>query len=184
MIDSETRLVTLLNQLREDDGCDQDTIQYLTEYWENVKNTVEALKAVVSKFQTNVLNRLKRNYISDSSTGDTHLEVCSSFTEDVSSHMTDLESTLSNTHILLKSFHSGIHQDLFDKSRFTDLLVVTCDLKAFPLLRLVADVVLKVTRMCDVAHLWLVRDEQFMHEIQSFIRQARQRTKQREEDLK
>ncbi|XP_076468208.1 uncharacterized protein LOC143299017 isoform X2 [Babylonia areolata] len=183
VIDSETRLVSLLNRLREDDACPADTVQYLTEYWENVKDTVESLKAVLSKFQTNVLNRLKRNYISDSS-GDTPLAVCSSFTADISSHMTDLESRLSNTRILLKSFHSGVHQNLFDKTPLADLLVVSCDLKAFPLLRLVADVAGKVCGMCHVAHLWLVRDEQFMLEIHSFIREARQRARRREEDLR
>ncbi|XP_070196974.1 uncharacterized protein MCAP_0864-like [Littorina saxatilis] len=182
VIDSETRLVSLLNQLRETEDCDQDTIQYLTEYWENVKNTAESLKAVVSKFQTNVLNRLKKNYTSHS-TGDTHLEMCSEYMEDISGHMTEMERVLTNTQIVLKSFHSGLYQNLFDTSRFVDFLVVSCDLKAFPLLRLVADVALKVTKMCDIAHLWLARDQQFMQEINLFIREARHRTKKREADL-
>ncbi|KAL8612527.1 hypothetical protein ACOMHN_053592 [Nucella lapillus] len=183
VIDSETHLVSLLNKIREDEDFDQETVRYLTEYWDNIKDTVDGLKAVVAKFETQVLNRLKRNYIGDSS-GDSALEVCSSFTADVSTHMTDLERTLANTHILLKSFHSGLHQNLFDKSSFADLLVVSCDLKAFPLLRLVADVAGKVGVLCEVAAQWLVRDEQFMQEIQSVIREARHRTKMRAEDLK
>lgn len=184
VIDSETRLVSLLNQLRENDEFDPETTKYLTEYWENIKTTMESLKAVVSKFQTNVLNRLNKNYIFQDLLGDTQLEVFSSYTDDISSFMTETESNLSNTLILIKSFHSGIHQELFDTSRFVDLILVSCDLKAFPLLRLVADVVLKVTRMCDVAQLWLVRDEHFMQEINTSIREARHRARRREEDLK
>nr|KAG5690782.1 hypothetical protein BaRGS_015309 [Batillaria attramentaria] len=183
VIDSETRLVSLLNQIRETDDCDPECVAYLTEYWENVKSTVESLKAVVSKFQTTVLNRLKLNYISYNTT-DTHLEVCVEYTEDISNHMTDMERLLSNAQILLKSFHSGIHQDLYDSSRFVDLILVSCDLKAFPILRLVADVCLKVTCMCEIAHEWLARDERFMTEIHDYIREARHAARKREEDLR
>ena len=184
VIDSEVRLVSLLNQLRENSEFDPETINFLTQYWENIKSTMESLKAVVSKFQMNVLNRLKKNYISHDLLGDTRLDVFSSYTEDISSYLTETEDVLSNTQILIRSFHSGIHQELFDTSRFVDVILVTCDLKAFPVLRLVADVVLKVTRMCDVAHLWLARDEHFMQEINTSIREARHRTWKRQEDLK
>lgn len=202
VVDSETRLVSLLNKLRElenggdfDDGLGEgggggrgreenvETTQFLTELWSDLKLAAERLQSVVNKFQASVLNRLKKNYITDSF-GDMQIDVCAGYTDDVALYMTQVERMLSNTHILLKSFHGGIHQDLLDKSKFCDVVSVTCDVKAFPILRVVDDVANKVFEMCQLARCWLARDEKFMLEIHGFIRAARHRTKQREEDLR
>lgn len=194
VIDSETRLVSLLNQLRElgsgedgeEDGnndVDHECVAFLTEFWGKLKSAFESLRAVVTKFQANVLNRLKLNYISYNDT-DIHLDVCIQYTGDISEYMKQIEQILTNAQILLKSFDSGVHQDLFQKTPFAELILLSCDLKAFPLLRFVGDVCYKVDCMCDLAYQWLKRDEQFMHEIHDFIRQTRTMTRKREEDLR
>lgn len=183
VIDGETRLVSLLNQVREFETFDPECVTYLTKYWENVKSTVETLRTVVSKFQETVLNRLKQNYISYNN-AEIRVDVCVQYTEDITGYISDMERILTNTQILLKSFNSGIHQDLYDKSRFAEMLIVSCDLKAFPLLRFVADVCGKLDVLCDVALTWLTRDERFMYDVHEFIRQTRSMTRRREEDLR
>ena len=83
----------------------------------------------------------------------------------------------------MKSYGSGLHQNLLDDSDFSHRLMLLCDLKAFPVLGFVHDVCAKILRMCETARGWLARDEQFMHEINAFIRETGIAARRREQRL-
>lgn len=183
IIDSETCLVGLINKLREAMEYDKGEITVLTEFWDNLRNTVDGFRALVDKFQNNVLNRLNQSCISYSS-DDINLEVSNRYTLDISEYITEMERELTNTRLLLKSLDSGLHQDLFTDSEFSEKLLVSCDLKAFPVLRLVPDLANKFVILCDISRKWLNRDEEYMYEVNDYIRKTRTITKKRSEDLK
>lgn len=183
IIDSETCLVGLINRLREAMEYDKGEITVLTEFWDNLRSTVDGFRALVDKFQNNVLNRLNKSCISYSS-DDINLEVSNRYTLDISEYITEMERELTNTRLLLKSLDSGLHQDLFTDSEFSEKLLVSCDLKAFPVLRLVPDLAHKIGTLVDISRKWLNRDEDYMYEVNNYIRKTRSITKKREEDLK
>lgn len=183
VIDSEIQVVALINQLRDVLDYDKGEIQFISEFWENIKNTMESLRILVDKFKSSVVDRLRGNCISYSN-ADIHLEVAARYTEEITTYLTELERTTNDTQLLMKSFASGIHQDLFSHTRFTEGILVQCDLKAFPILRLFPDLTEKVESMCALAHKWLDRDEKYMFEVHDFIRETRSMAKKRVEDLK
>lgn len=183
IIDSETCLVGLINKLREAMDFDKGEITSLTEFWDNLKNTVDGFRALVEKFQNNVINRLNKSCISYGS-DDINLEVSNRYTIDISGYVTELERELTNLRLLLKSLDSGLHQDLFTESEFSEKLLVSCDLKAFPILRLIPDLGTKLSNLCDISKKWLNRDEEYMYEVNDYIRKTRSIAKKRVEDLK
>lgn len=183
VIDSEMQLVSLINQLREVCEVDQGEIAFISEFWDNLKNTMESLTILLSKFKTNVVDRLRDNCLSYNNT-DIHLEVSSRYTEEISQYLTEIERTISDTQMLMKSFANSVHQDLFSHTKFTEGILVACDLKAFPILRLFPDLTEKIESMCATALVWLDRDERYMYEINDYIRETRSMAKKRVEDLK
>ncbi|OWF54491.1 hypothetical protein KP79_PYT12505 [Mizuhopecten yessoensis] len=183
VIDSEMKVVGVINKLREVADVDQGEIAFITQFWENVKQTVEGLRMIVEKFQTNVLQRLNQSCTSYNN-ADINLEVSDRYMEEIISYIAGLEREITNIRLLLKSFDSGIHQDLYTDSKFSDKLMVSCDLKAFPILRLVPDLTAKVERLCDISRKWLDRDQQYMDEVNNYIKKTRNMTKRREEVLK
>lgn len=183
VLDSEMGIVSLLNELRDKMEMDKGEIAFISEFWENLKSTMESLSILVNKFRTSVVERLRGNCISYNNT-DIHLDVSARYTEEVTQYLTDLERTLNDTQILIKSYPNGIHQDLYTHTKFTEGILVACDLKAFPILRLFPDLTEKVESMCDIAFMWLDRDERYMFEINDYIRETRTMAKRRVEDLK
>lgn len=184
VIDSEMRIVTLLNHLREAAEFDKGEIAFITGFWENIKHTVESFHSLVDKFQTNVLNRLNQNCTSYNN-ADISLEVSNRYTEEISGYIAELERELTNMRLLMKTYDSGIHQDLFSQnSKFAEKVLVSCDLKAFPILRLAPDLAEKMENVCAIARKWLDRDEQYMYEVNNYIKETRNIAKKREEDLK
>ncbi|XP_053398697.1 golgin subfamily B member 1-like isoform X2 [Mercenaria mercenaria] len=183
VVDSEMELVSLLNQLRDKMEIDKGEIAFLSEFWENLKSTMESVKVLVNKFKTSVVDRLRGNCISYNN-GDIHLDVSARYTEEVKNYLNELEQQLDNTLKLIQSFANGIHQDLFSHTKFTEGILVACDLKAFPILRLFPDLTEKVESMCSTAFVWLDRDERYMYEIKDYIRETRTMAKKRVEDLK
>lgn len=183
VIDSEMKVVEIINKLREVAEVDKGEITFITKFWENVKQTVDELRMIVEKFQTDVIQRLNQSCTSYSN-ADINLEVSDRYMEEISTYIAGLERELTNMRILLKSFDSGIHQDLYTDSTFSDKLMVSCDLKAFPILRLVPDLTAKVEKLCDISRKWLDSDEQYMHEVNNYIKKTRNMTKRREEVLK
>jgi len=183
VIDGEMRIVEMVNRLRKSAEVDKGEIAFISQFWENIRQAVEETKIVVEKFQTNVLDRLNENCTSYND-ADINLEVSNRYTEEISTYLASLERELTNMRLLIKSYESGIHQDLFTPSDFTEKLVVSCDLKAFPILRLIPDLTEKIESVCALSRKWLERDEQYMYEVNNYIKETRNRTKQREADLK
>lgn len=183
VVDSEIQLVALINQMREALEYDKGEIQFVSEFWENIKNTMESLRILVNKFKSSVMDRLRGNCISYSN-ADIHLEVAARYTEEITAYLAELERTTNDTQILMKSFANGIHQDLFKHTKFTEGILVQCDLKAFPVLRLFPDLTEKIESMCALAHKWLDRDERYMYEVHDYIRETRSMAKKRVDDLR
>lgn len=183
VVDSEVQIVALLNQMREALEYDKGEIQFISEFWENIKNTMESLRILVNKFKSSVMERLRGNCISYSN-ADIHLEVAARYTEEITAYLTELERTTNDTQLLMKSFANGIHQDLFRHTKFTEGILVQCDLKAFPILRLFPDLTEKIESMCALAYKWLDRDEKYMFEVHDFIRETRSMAKKRVDDLR
>lgn len=184
VLDSEMEIVSILNELREKMEMDKGEIAFISEFWENLKSTMESLSILVTKFRTSVVERLRGNCISYYNNTEIHLDVSARYTEEVAQYLTDLERTLNDTQILIKSYPNGIHQDLYSHTKFTEGILVACDLKAFPILRLFPDITEKVETMCATAFMWLDRDERYMYEINDYIRETRTMAKRRVEDLK
>ena len=184
VVDSETKIVELLNKLRQSADVDGGEISFISNFWENIKDTVEGMRTVVGKFQTNVLDRLNQNCTSYNNDADINLEVSNRYMEEISTYVAELERELTNTRLLLKSFSSGICQDLYTNSSFSEKLIVSCDLKAFPILRLIPDLTAKFERLCTISRNWLDRDEQYMYEVNNYIKETRSVAKRREEHLK
>lgn len=183
VIDSEMEFVSLLNVLRDKLEVDKGEIAFLSEFWENMTTTMESMKVLVSKFKTDVVDRLRGNCISYNN-ADIHLDVSARYTEDVSNYLAEIERLFEDILNLIKSFPNGIHQHLFSHTKFTEGILVACDLKAFPLLRLFPDITEKVESMFATAFVWLDRDERYMYEIKDYIRETRSMAKKRVEDLK
>ncbi|RUS78593.1 hypothetical protein EGW08_013661 [Elysia chlorotica] len=182
VVDSDTRLVRLLNELRAGKNASKENVEALTTFWQELKSAVESLQALLEKFNQTVLQRLSNNYIS-SHNADLKVPVCQQYALDIEGFLKDLDSQLGEANLLLKSFGNGLHQDLMQRSDFSERLMVACDVKAFPILGFVYAVCGKVLGICETARLWLARDEQFMHEIDTFIRETRPVARRREQVL-
>ncbi|CAL1528289.1 unnamed protein product [Lymnaea stagnalis] len=182
VVDSDSRLVRLLNELRADKTPDMTLVDALTKFWNELKSTAASLQALLDKFNHTVHQRLSHNYISSNS-ADLLVPVCQQYALDIEGFLKDLDTQTNNANLVLKSYGSRLHQDLMDSTPFSERLVLTCDAKAFPILGFVHDLCGKITRMCDTARQWLSRDEQFMHEVNAFIRETRSVARKREQIL-
>ena len=182
VIDSEKHFVVLLNNIRQI-NCDLTITDKLSEYWNNLKSAVTKLTKLVENLEQNVLKRLKDNYLTTISYNKP-LKMYSLYMEDITGYMIEVDTLLLNTSILLRSFYSGLHKDLFQPDWETDSMLATCDVKAFPILCLVRDVSLKIRCICHLGHVWLNRDLTFMHEVQCFIRNVRRNSKNCDEKIK
>ncbi|XP_052791945.1 uncharacterized protein LOC128226094 isoform X2 [Mya arenaria] len=184
VLDSELEIVTLLNTLREKCEVDKGEIGFISEFWENIKATMESMTILLNKFKTSVVERLRGNCISYYNNTEIHLDVSARYTEEITKYLTDLERTLNDTQILIKSYSSGVHQDMFSHTKFTEGILVSCDLKAFPILRLFPDLTEKIESMLSIALMWLDRDEKYMYEINDYIRETRSMAKKRVDEMK
>lgn len=134
------------------------------------------------KFNNTVLQRLSNNYMSRNS-ADLQVPICQQYALDIEDFIRDLDLQLSNIKILLSSLGNGIHHDLMKQSEFSDKLMVVCDLKAFPILAFISAACVSIYQLCQSARVWLARDEQFMHEINTFIKETRSVARRREQVL-
>ncbi|XP_013382220.1 citron Rho-interacting kinase [Lingula anatina] len=182
VIDSELQLVALLNNARIA-HAESDSISFLTEFWENLKNSMEGLRRLRGKLQTNVVERLKSNCRSYNY-GNANLDLSEHYARDITKYQAEIGRMLEDTEILIKSFESNIRQDLFMNSNFSERVLISCDHKAFPILRLTPDVIEKLERICRLSKQWIDRDETYVYEINTHIREARNRTRKTREDLR
>lgn len=182
VIDSDVKIVAMLNQLRQVEA-DTDLIAFITDFWKELKTGTDNVRSVCDYYQNNVLNRLKQNCVSYSST-DIHLDISRKYTDDVSTYITDIEKLVSNMRMLLDSFGGGLHQELYFNSSFSERVLIHFDHKAFPILRLIPDASDKMNMLCDAAIKWVERDERYVREVDAFIHRTRSITKQREQVLR
>ncbi|CAG5125339.1 unnamed protein product [Candidula unifasciata] len=180
VIDTEAKLVALINNLREDTQTDMLLVEFLTRFWQEIKAATQDLQVLLDKFGCTVLHRISSNY-THGQIFQLQVPLCQTYTSDIEHFSKDLEKQLTNAQLLLKNYGYSVNSDMIDRSSFKDRLMVCCDLKAFPILGFVSDIASKITRMCDTARQWLARDEQFMHEINEFIREIRTAARKREE---
>ena len=75
-------------------------------------------------------------------------------------------------------------QSLFTNTSFSDRILVSCDRKAFPILRVFPDLSEKLTRVCTVATQWIDKDETYVRDIGNHIRETRTQARQKENDLR
>ncbi len=184
VVDSEIQLVTLLNKVRDlDQDIDQAVVDDLTEFWEHVKENLDGLKAVSIKYRTRVLKRMQDSCISYRG-GAGNLELTVEYSEYVKSYKTKINYALKGVDELLRSFENGIKQELFTNTTFSQRVLVMCDQKAFPILRLFPDVSEKLTSVCRLSKQWVDKDETYMHDISNHIREARSQTRKKEQDLR
>ena len=188
VIDGQMKLVGLLNKMRalpEVDSSDTDAISSLTAFWENLKNSVDAIKAVLLRYRSNVFKRLKTMCVSyqENSFGK-DIALTKAYTEQVSTMEGEISQVMALTERLLKSFENVVSQDCFTNTSFSDRILVSCDRKAFPILRVFPDLTEKLNRCCSVASQWIDKDETYVHDIHNHIRETRTQAKQKESDLR
>ena len=188
VIDGELKLVELLNKMRsltEHDTIDPAVISFLTEFWENIKNSMEAMKLLGAKYRTTVFKRLKsscQSYRENSYGKD--ISLTSQYNEQVSKMEGEIEQLLQLLDQLLKSFEKGVNQELFTNTNFSDRILVSCDRKAFPILRVVPDLSEKLSRCCTIANQWINKDETYVHDIHNHIRETRTQARKKENALR
>lgn len=180
VIDSEVRLVSLLNRMRDLDPekVEQEAISFLTEFWEHLKDNLDKVKMLSHKFKTSIFKRLRASCMAGHN-GHVTLPLTQLYTDDVRDFERQIEEFLQQFEVVFKSFTNGIRQDLLTKSTFTDRILVMCDQKAFPILRIYPDLTEKLVQMCRLSRLWIDRDETFVHDISQHIRDTRTQTRKK-----
>lgn len=103
---------------------------------------------------------------------------------DVRRFQTDVVRALRAIDDLCRSYTSGIDQKLFCDVEFSARVLLCCDHKAFPVLRLVPDLTCKLERACALARQWIDRDADYVRAISEHIAETRSRTLKKEEDLR
>ena len=183
VIDSEIKHVELLNRIRQLDTVKPEAIKDLTEYWENLKETLPKLQALAHKFQQRILKRLSNSCVSYQN-GKMTLKLTQAYSKDVEKYQTTISQSLRTFEVLLKSFPNKVAQEMFTNTNFSDRILVSCDRKAFPILRLVPDLSEKLVHVCTLARQWIDKDETYVHDISSHIREARLASRKAEASLR
>ena len=186
VVDSEMRLVELLNKVQDldDESLNDSVIGVLTEFWEHIKDTLHRLKAVNLKFQSTVMKRLESTCSSYQNTGETNLDFPAKYSEEVNKYQTEIQNNKEKIDGLVRSFPAGIKQDLFTITNFSQRVLASSDSNAFPILRLVPDISEKLVQMCRLARQWIDKDETYVHDISHQIREQRHNAREKEKELR
>ena len=188
VIDGEIKLVELLNRMRqlaERDNIDPAVISFLTEFWESGKSSMDSLKIVSSKFKSGVFKRLRtscRSYREANASVD--FTLATEYNQQVSKMEEEITSVLEAIERIIKMYEQGVDQSLFTNTSFSDRILVSCDRKAFPILRVFPDLSEKLARLCSVATQWIDKDETYVRDIYNHIRATRTQARQKESDLR
>ena len=180
-VDSELQLVSLLNKVRELEEVDPEVIGNLTEFWENFKNTVEGIQSITNKFYNNVLVKLKSSCVSKNNVT---VDLTYTYEQEIAQFQVEIETILQNTRTLIKSSENRINQDLFTNTNFSERVLVMCDHKAFPILRLIPDLTEKITKACRLSRQWVDRDETYVHDLTKRIRETQTINRKKRADLR
>lgn len=187
-IDGELALVSLLNRVRDlptRNMVPQATLDGLSNFWESTKNAIDSLTLIKDRFKTNALKRLKHicaSYTNEESL--THMNLTRQYSDDVQRYEGEISVIIDKFDKLRKSFNNGLQQDLFTDSSFSNRILVSCDPKAFPILKLIPDLTEKLVKVCALSKQWIDKDETYMHDISDYIREKRSQTRIKAQDLK
>ena len=185
IIDSEMKLVELLNKIQDidDEDFDGSIVGDLTEFWEHITGSLYRLKAVNLKFQSTVMKRLE-TICNSYQNVDTRLDFPAKYSKDVTKYQSEIKENIRKNSGLVKSFPDGINQDLFTLTNFSQCVLGTSDTKAYPILRIVPDISEKLLQMCRLARQWVDKDETYVHDISHQIRETRHDTRKKERELR
>ncbi|XP_064637494.1 uncharacterized protein LOC135493832 [Lineus longissimus] len=185
-IDSEVRIVALLNDLRitEDPDVDPEILGFITDFWENLKQTCDCALVLNSKFAGNIYKKLKKSCRSASGFQGVDLNITNQYTKDIVGYMNNLETTMSSLAALTKSFQNGLNSNLFSGTGISQEVTKRVNHAQFPVLRLVPDLTEKLEFICKIAHDWIDRDEAYVEEIKTHILRTRTLRREHEEQIR
>jgi hypothetical protein len=185
-VDSEIRIVALLNDLRitEDPDVDPEILGFISDLWENLKQTSECALGLNSRFAGNIYKKLKKSCRSASGFQGVDLDITNQYTKDIVGYMNNLESTMSSLSALSKSFQNGLNTNLFSATGMSLKATKRVNHAQFPVLRLVPDLTEKLEFICKIAHNWIDRDEAYVEEIKTHLARSRTLRKEREEHIR
>ena len=149
----------------------------------NYETVLFFLQLISNKYRTTLLKRLLASCVSYHNT-DINLDLSTKYRQDVETYAKSIKLTLKNLDSLIKSYTTRINQDLFTNTNFSERVLVCCDHKAFPILRIVPDISEKITLVCRQSRQWIDKDEIYVRDINNHIREKRNQTRKREHDLR
>ncbi|XP_074651192.1 uncharacterized protein LOC141905961 [Tubulanus polymorphus] len=187
LINSESKILTMLNNLRMCQGDpkpDQKSLAFITEFWENLKNSLDEANSLKNKFKTRVFRRLKRGCLSGS-LDESSVELSEKYREETFKFMGDLSTEIMEVQILIKSFNHGIKANLFRQNDVKlDGLMNGCEWDCFPVVRIFPEVVSKLECMCAISRDWVNRDQTYVNEINLHIAEVRSLSLKKAENLR
>ena len=184
VIDSEIKLMSLLNNLRDlRDDVDHDVIDSMTEFYEHLNTHVKRIHMISIKYRNTVLKILRSSCTSYYNSSSTSLEVSLIYREEVKLFLRHIVQTLEHLDLLVKSYQNRIKQDLFSNTKFSERVLICCDQRAFPVLRLIPDVCDKIINVCEVSKQWIDKDQIYIQDIDNHIRKRRSQTRKKKQDL-
>ena len=173
VVDSEVALVGLINNVREtEESISPDDFEILTEFWDQMRNTLDSVKLLVSKLENRIFTRMTNTCQAPQNMA-LDLDFTSSYVEEVSTYSRKISQMWTDIRLLLRGFTNGIPQDLFTNSSFIDRILLACDVKAFPILRIVPDVTEKLSSGCRFMLQWMDRDETYVYDVNKHLRDTR-----------
>ena len=183
VIDSEIKIMSLLNNLRElRDDVDHDVIDSMTEFYEYLNTYLKKIQMTSIKYRNTVL-KILRSSCKSYYDSNTNLEVSLIYREEVKLFLRHIVQTLEHLDLLVKSYQNRIKQDLFSSTKFSERVLICCDQRAFPVLRLIPDVCDKLINVCQVSKQWIDKDQIYIQDIDNHIRQRRNQTRKKKQDL-
>ena len=183
MIDSEIKIMSLLNNLRElRDDVDHDLIDSMTEFYEHLNTHLKRIQMISIKYRNTVL-KILRSSCKSYYDSNTNLEVSLIYREEVKLFHRHIVQTFEHLDLLVKSYQNRIKQDLFSSTKFSERVLICCDQRAFPVLRLIPDVCDKLINVCQVSKQWIDKDQIYIQDIDNHIRQRRSQTRKKKQDL-
>ena len=184
VVDSEVKLVSMLNKVRDlGDKVNPDAIRTLTQFWNRLKEVVDGTKVIRQKYHELCFKRLKSSCVSYQDHGDVRLELTKTYTDAVKTYQTSITDLMKKLDQLTKSYMLELKQDQFTNTSFTNRILLTCDQKAFPLIRLVPDLTEKLLTVCRLSTQWLDKDETYVHDVSNYIREKRLQSRKKKVDL-
>ena len=173
VIDSEMSLVRLINSVRElEETLNTEDFQLLNQFWDQIKTAVDDMSVSVFNLETKVFNRsisIFKVVPPDS----VNLDITQVYNGDVASYEEKITKAFSDIRSLLRGYVNCIGQHLFTNSVFSERILVACDVKAFPILRLIPDITEKFIKACGLLRLWMDKDETYLFNINKYLRETR-----------